>query len=139
MAGNSNISYLLLTANKFTDMNLKDRIQVAEASLIEAQERLKPIKDRYDYLMSCSQPTIEELFSDISEYVKSEIERKPYRHILGGDGRSRPWDEERTGNVLTITIMPKIYLSGSQKNMVREYYSEFITDKEINHVVFDRG
>ena len=73
-------------------------------------------------LRNLKQPETSELFNGIDKYVelKTNLNAK-YEFILGGDGRSRPWSEERVGKVITITIKEGVYLSYDQKDVVKSY------------------
>jgi hypothetical protein len=67
------------------------------------------------------QPTVSELYNGIEDYFSVRTINGNYEHILGGDGRSLPWSETRTGKITIVKINEDIYLSSDQINTVREY------------------
>lgn len=72
-------------------------------------------------LKESKQPDTKDLYGDISKYINLDIKVKDYQYILGGDGRSQPWDETRNGTVCSISINKHVYLSGDQQKIVKDY------------------
>ncbi len=56
-----------------------------------------------------------------SVFVYKSYESKQYKRILGGDGRSSPWDEDRIGNCLLVTIASKVFVSDDDLKKFEEY------------------
>ena len=62
------------------------------------------------------------LSSDITSYkgILYEIKEGKYMHILGGDGRSAAWDEQREGRVCMVRI-DYIVDGYDQAHLIHEY------------------
>lgn len=102
-------------------MNLQQIIIKLENDHSIQLKHLLSIEKELDTLRSCKQPTNEELYKDIRKYVDIDIDKKKYEHILGGDGRSQPWSEMRTGIVATATKRKGVYLNDAQERIVIDF------------------
>lgn len=68
---------------------------------------------------------------DILKITKS---KKSYENILGGDGRSSPWSEQKIGRVVEIRLIkPNIYLSEETKAAYISYY-KMAEEEKIDHI-----
>ena len=117
-------------------MTREENIERLNSNIANLQERITPLIKERDSLLASVQPTVCGLFSNIDKYATAKVARKKYRHILGGDGRSRAWDEERTGNVLSISLSGSTYLSAVQRKLVEEHFREVHEGSKIDHVEF---
>lgn len=96
-------------------MNLEDK----KAQLKSRIANLSALEIELKSLEGKTQPTDKELHTDISSFFSVSESHGEYNYILGGDGRSQPWDERRTGNIATVTINKDYYLSESQTGSIR--------------------
>ncbi len=71
-----------------------------------------------------TQPKDWELYDGIENFFTHTVKNESYLFVLGGDGRSKPWDEQRTGNVLTISLNEGVWLSQVQTQMLKDYVKE---------------
>jgi hypothetical protein len=102
-------------------MELNEKIAELEEEELTHRNALNTIQAELEYLKKSKQPTIKELFIDLDNIIKVTNTVKNYQYILGGDGRSAPWDETRNGKVATITISKEYYLSYQQRKIIKEY------------------
>lgn len=94
--------------------NLKEAIGKHETLIATCKETLKRLETQ-------KQPTMQELYNGMDDYFTRALEDTVHEHILGGDGRSQPWSEQRGGRVMTITIKEGIYLDGAQREAIKGY------------------
>lgn len=71
-----------------------------------------------------TQPKDFELYDGIEKFFTYEVINKDYEFVLGGDGRSKPWSEQRTGDVFVITLNEGVWLSNVQTQMLKDYVKE---------------
>lgn len=103
-------------------MELKERMDDLKTSLDRASQNVRIFTEEYNRLTDSSQPTTQELYKNIHLYITVTVfTNKTYTHILGGDGRSAPWDEERKGKVVAVKVNDGIYLSSEQVKVVKAY------------------
>lgn len=62
---------------------------------------------------------IKELKTTNTKGFKVNVYNGNYEHILGGDGRSRPWSEERKGVI--CDVQSNYYLTEIQEKLISEY------------------
>jgi len=88
-------------------------IDEANADMKHHQAKVEKYKKRVEILSSAGMITPEELHKvlitvDSNNTKGNGIEyglgKDSYTHILGGDGRSQPWDERREGMVCSVKI-----------------------------------
>ena len=103
-------------------MELEKEIKNLEKDLDKYSRFLMETRKELSHLRKCRQPSFSELFNGIDKLITITHEKgKSYRNILGGDGRSRPYDEIKTGDVITININNGIYLTPIMKGFVEDY------------------
>tara|TARA_B110000211_G_scaffold73647_1_gene85688 strand:- start:1244 stop:1594 length:351 start_codon:yes stop_codon:yes gene_type:complete len=111
---------------------LKTRIKLLEESIVFKKRQLKNSQDQLDNLKNCKQPKTEDLYKGIENYFTVKNEAGKYEFILGGDGRSSAWSEQRSGKISTITLNKGVYLNVLQEKIVVEYVKEkYKSDKVI--------
>lgn len=108
---------------------LEDSIRRTEMALQEKRIRLAKIR-------VLTPITNKDLYARMGDILVINVGKGKYEHILGGDGRSSPWSENREGLVAKVQIKdPSIYLSEDQVSIIRKYvmdvygpdYIEFVT------------
>ena len=110
-------------------MELIERIEEAEKGVENHKKYLKQYESSLEKLKKCTQPTNKELYDNMERYFTYQIINRRYKFILGGDGRSAPWDEIRTGEVGEVLINENLFLSGNQLQIVFQYIkSQFVID-----------
>jgi len=101
---------------------LKEELKRLTHVLSNTTEKVLDLNNEIERLSKQSQPTISELYANIDKFIEFVIlENSSYEHILGGDGRSRPWSEQRKGKVAEIIIKDLVFLSDEQIEVVKEY------------------
>lgn len=77
------------------------------------QYQIGQIDEKLKALQGMREIGIKDLFTEYESREVFEVvkESGPYQYFLGGDGRSTPWDETRTGLVLKVTTPKDLYLS----------------------------
>jgi predicted RNase H-like nuclease (RuvC/YqgF family) len=85
---------------------LEQEIHTLKFNINRDEERIAKWKEELKMLESCKEVDLSFLLNEIknpkSEFLKATKKQKEYMHILGGDGRSQPWDEKRKGLALEI-------------------------------------
>lgn len=105
-------------------MNLEDRKEELKRDVNKYSKWLKDCENEYESLKDCIQPKTVEFYNGIEKFFSVEKQNGRYEYILGGDGRSQPWSEMRTGLIATIKINKGVYLNTEQKKVVIEYVNE---------------
>lgn len=107
---------------------LKETIESKYSSIIEMEKELESLNKS----VQLSNFDLYKSINEIVSYTKSE---KKYEHILGGDGRSQPWSEQREGLVIEVTIKEGVFLNSTQEEIVKSY----INDIEVsNKIIFKK-
>ncbi len=105
------------------DRTLKEYITELNTREIALSSELDRIKYRLFLAREAKEPTVSQVYADIvgdsHQYCTSILEVKEYEYILGGDGRSAPWSETRSGPVLTIKFLPDVYLNMNALNNIK--------------------
>lgn len=91
-------------------------------------EKAKKVLDRITY-SKC--PTNDEFYKNIETYVDITVSEKNYTYILGGDGRSSSWDEERRGIVAEAVVKEGIYLTPNQIGILKNFIEN---TKKVDHI-----
>ncbi len=114
-------------------MNLEQEKQFLKDRIEEFETKAMKYRERYLKIRNCRQPDTSELYNGIESYFTFEERFGTYEHVLGGDGRSRPWSENREGGILTVKINEGIYLDQEQLAIIKGY-----VDKKYNpeHIEF---
>lgn len=102
-------------------MDLTEKIKNLEYDYERYSNWAEQNKHQLNKLRLCKQPSNEDFYKDIRMYVDIKISKKDYMFILGGDGRSVPWDEKRNGIVAEAIIKDGVYLSNNQKKILKDY------------------
>ena len=95
-------------------MNKTSKIKEIESKINHYDELIEEYKAEIEKINNLTEISITDLILEFhkedSVFVKKEKTQSQYKYILGGDGRSDPWDENRMGLVLKIQLF-KIYVS----------------------------
>ena len=105
-------------------MNLEKRKNQLAESIVFHTKQLENCKQELESLKDCRQPVMDELYNNMKSLFTVETNQGKYEHILGGDGRSAPWSEQRTGLIAVITITKDIYLDDRQKDIVKRFVND---------------
>ena len=109
---------------KITQERVDDINRIREAAIEELNKLTQKVKvEDLDFLVS---PL---------KYVDYHTKKGIYKYILGGDGRSAPWDEQRTGIILTITVKDEYYLTRYQLESI-EAIAGKLTDHD--HLIINK-
>lgn len=85
----------------------KTRIEEGE----EARKKL-------DSLIKMKEVSNLELYTDITSFFTLNTYTGKFKRILGGDGRSRPWDEDASGIITEIELLTGIFFNSKQKEII---------------------
>lgn len=87
------------------------------------QDQIDQIDEKLKALQVMREISIKDLFTEYESGEGFEVvkESGPYQYVLGGDGRSAPWDETRTGLVLKVKTPKDLYLSADDLHSFRVY------------------
>lgn len=102
-------------------MDLEEKKKSLQITIDDYSEIVKEAKEELEILKDCKQPNTVQLYNGIEEYFTVEKIYGTYEYILGGDGRSQPWSENRTGLIAKIKLKKGIYLSQEQRKIVEDY------------------
>lgn len=105
-------------------MNLINKRTQLEQTIKRLTNSLEDAKKEYELIKDCVQIKTTDLYNGIEKYITTTKREGIYQYILGGDGRSSPWSENRIGVIATIKINKGFYLNDEQKNVVKEYVKE---------------
>jgi hypothetical protein len=121
-------------------MELKERIEIfrtEEARLINKLDETRKLIIQYQNLTTITNPLlvlelgeIESLKICATKGFEINIYQGKYRFILGGDGRSQPWDEQRQGVI--CDIKSRYYLNQVQINIITSYLKSLGQIDDIN-------
>ncbi len=113
------------------EKTLQDAIEESKADIIRFNEAIIREKERLNDLKGLYQPSMTELYGGISQMFTVEVENTTYEHILGGDGRSAPWNETRGGKVAKIKIGEGIWLNREQMDVIEGYVKKIYSPDHI--------
>ena len=105
-------------------MNIEEHKEKLKTDIYKYSKRLKDCKNEYESIKDCVQPKTTELYNGIEKFFSVDKQKGNYEYILGGDGRSQPFSETRSGLIATIKIEKGIYLNTEQKKVIKEYVKE---------------
>jgi len=69
--------------------------------------------------------TNKDLILRLTDFVNITTKTDEFEFILGGDGRSRPWSEQRVGSITTIEVLPGVKLEGKQIELIQKSILSF--------------
>lgn len=102
-------------------MDLVTKIEELEEAIEFFNKRILETETEYNYLKGTVQPTFKQLYNGIENYFSVSIHQGVYTDILGGDGRSSPWSDNKNGIIAKIKINNGVYLSDEQIKIVKDY------------------
>ncbi|MDV3461808.1 hypothetical protein CMV04_12390 [Elizabethkingia anophelis] len=106
---------------------IKDqKIKSLEAEYGRLSTRLLDLNNQIQILRNSKEISFQELikayeFENHNVIILSYNEEGSYTYILGGDGRSMPYDERRIGGVLTVKIAKEYYIPDEYVKRLKEY------------------
>ncbi|MEW7221959.1 hypothetical protein [Elizabethkingia anophelis] len=106
---------------------IKDqKIKSLEAEYDRLSTRLLDLNNQIQILRNSKEISFPELirayeFGNHDVIILRYNEEGEYTHILGGDGRSMPYDEKRKGCVLTVKIAKEYYIPDDYIKRLKEY------------------
>lgn len=103
-------------------MNIKEKIAHHKEKIEKHTEHLKEHKEDLKSIESLRQPSIYE--ERINDMITIKESVGDYEYILGGDGRSAPWSEIRTGSIATVNTNEGLYFSAEQINIIKKHVSQ---------------
>lgn len=107
---------------------IKEELQELKRSKEHHLKSLKTIEDKILKLESLKEVSTTQLMKDISLAIENNLKsgniyfilkKGKYNYILGGDGRSQPWDELRDGIICEVKTI--YYLDNTQKELIQSY------------------
>ena len=127
-------------------MELREKIQTfksEEGRLINKLDNIQRLIIQYEQLTTITNSLlvlelgqIETLKICATKGFEINIYQGKYRFILGGDGRSQPWDEQRQGVI--CDIKSRYYLDESQRDIVTMYLKSLGQIDDINFNLFKK-
>ncbi len=125
-------------------MTKEEKLNWLANELQNCHTKASKLVETIEFLEKCKEFEVDDLLTEYrnkdSLFVKSELLEAKYEYILGGDGRSSAWSEQRTGLVQKITLI-NVYISPSNyqkfiayiKLIMKENVKAlFINDSQIN-------
>jgi hypothetical protein len=114
------------------EADLKQRISKQQIDLYNLETELSALKDMREM-------TLKEIFDgyEAREGFTSSKESGSFQYILGGDDRSAPWDETRTGKVLKVTTPANLYIPHNEMGKFAVYLK--MTDGSDVQAIFING
>ena len=109
-------------------MDLLQIITTLKLEIKKAEELIEDRKLKINLLSTSEKVETKKLYEDILSVISFKETKGKYKYILGGDGRSQPWDETREGVVIKVTIKDKFLISREQIRVVKQY---FVNTKEV--------
>lgn len=106
-------------------MTLNEEIKTYEAEIHKLTGILGGLKKRCAELKTLTEIDSVNVIRDIEIndfiLVSFEVKEGLYEYILGGDGRSQPWSENRKGIIAYVKINSIYYLSNENRDTVIKY------------------
>lgn len=65
------------------------------------------------------------------KFFTYQIEKGSYENILGGDGRSRPWSEQKEGTICKVSLSPEYYFDQVHRQIIKTYIG---ISEEFDHI-----
>lgn len=120
-------------------MTKSEREEVWKTARKVHQNKIDQIDEKLKALQAKREIGIKDLFTEYEKREGFEVvkESGPYQYVLGGDDRSTPWDETRTGLVLKVTTPKDLYLSTDDLYSFRVYLK--ITEGSDVQAIFING
>ena len=114
-------------------MTLDEAIKYTERSMNQHMKGYTSASKTLSRLNHCREISDWKLMNlytgDIPGLTKN-VTRGKYKYILGGDGRSAAWDEDRVGEIMTLNI-DRVYLSSNQEKMLKDLIRKIDKPDEI--------
>lgn len=105
------------------DECLNQTLIYKEEDIKLAKSRLEALEKEFEYLKSCKTLTNIDVYNNVEDVVSFVyLKDGEYKHILGGDGRSQPWDETKKGVVVRICQDKGYHLTSEQIDIVKSYF-----------------
>ncbi|AQW91299.1 hypothetical protein [Elizabethkingia anophelis] len=107
-------------------MDKQNRIKNLESQYDRLSANLVELNNEIQILRNSKEISFQELikayeFENHNVIILSYNEEGFYTYILGGDGRSMPYDERRIGRVLTVKIAKEYYIPDDYIKRLKEY------------------
>lgn len=125
-------------------MTKEEKLNWLENEFQNCHTKASKLVETIEFLEKCKEFEVDDLLTEYrnndSLFVKSELIESKYEYILGGDGRSSAWSEQRTGLVQKITLI-NVYISDSNYQKFIQYIklimkenvkALFINDTQVN-------
>lgn len=125
-------------------MTKEEKISQLENEMQNYYINANKLNTQIEFLKNCKEFEVDDLLTEYrnndSLFLKSELVEAKYEYILGGDGRSSAWSEQRTALVQKITLT-NVYLSPSNYQKFIQYIklimkenvkALFINDTQVN-------
>lgn len=102
-------------------MSLKEEIRISKQRVSNLSSAILDETKKLARLKKSKEVSNNDLYNGIEKFIDVKVKTENYQYILGGDGRSQPWDETRNGKVASISIKDGFYISEDQKEIVEDY------------------
>lgn len=101
-------------------MTKEQKIQNIDSKIQNLEFNLQGLYKERQTLLDSTEITFEQLVQEFikeeSDIVKKSVqETQSYRVILGGDGRSQPYDKMETGKCLNVSYSAAFYINDEDK------------------------
>jgi len=117
-------------------MTLEEEISAYKKEIIRLNFDLLAMNKRHDELLKMTEVSGNDVIKDIvlgeEKLVSLETVNGNYEYILGGDGRSQPWSQIRSGYICNVTLMPNIYLSNNHRDFIIRYLKNELKVNDVN-------
>ena len=100
---------------------LENKIKTLKEGISGYEDWLKDARQKLKKLESSKEITNSELYDQIKDIVSIDVKQGKYKHVLGGDGRSMPWNETIEGQVATVSTKEGIFITSEQKEIIKDY------------------
>jgi len=120
-------------------MTLQETIKQKEQRFESDRLNLESLKTEIIMLKTKQEASASDLIKDFEsgagKFIRSKTRNSTYEFILGGDGRSQPWSEQRKGMVCEVAFISEIWASDESKQKLKIYIQQ---TKDFDHIVIKK-
>ena len=100
---------------------LNDRIEQLNRYIKQNETALNMYKKELEAINNTKQVSTYDIYNNMDNLISLKSSKGSYEYILGGDGRSKPWSENREGIILNVELNKDYYFLDKHIEAVEEY------------------